>query len=230
MPSGIVLESLCGMPADLKPIAFLDLDGPILDVAPRHHRVYGDIVTSLGGTPLSLDEFWVAKRHRVPDREILARSGLAEVADYGERKRKVIEDLAYLRLDRLQPDVPEMLRQIGLRYRVVLVTLRQSASALREQLDNLGVDRFFTHILSAPADRRSGWETKLEMVRGAGLTGTPPGFFAGDTETDILAGRALGMATVAVCNGIRDEALLRCVSPDWVIPTLANLSSTELLK
>ena len=55
-------------------------------------------------------------------------------------------------------------------------------------------------------------------------------FFAGDTATDILAGRALGIFTVAVCDGIRDEAFLRKLAPDYIIPSLVALSATNLLQ
>lgn len=212
------------MPHGLRPIAFLDLDGPILDVASRHYRVYRDAVTQLGGRPVSSADFWSAKRRKVPDRDILARTGLAAAADsYHALKLEFIEAPSYLADDRLQAATPATLERIGCRYHLVLVTLRRSPSALRQQLATLGLISYFDHVLSAPADSGSGWKTKLALVRDAGFAAGAGDFFAGDTETDIKAGRALGITTVAVCNGIRDEDLLRAEQPDWIISSLADL-------
>ena len=231
MSPGTLLKFVRGMPAPLTPTAFLDLDGPILDVSLRHYRVYADSTASLGGTPISQAAFWSAKRLKTPDHELLGLSGLpAKNAAYQTLKLQGIETPSYLAHDRLQPQTKESLRQIALRYRLVLVTLRQSRSALQNQLAALELSPFFASILSGPADRRTGWETKCELIRSAGIVPGPDDFFAGDTETDILAGRALGVTTVAVCNGIREESILRQMSPDLIVLTLADLTSTKILK
>lgn len=220
------------MPADMKPIAFLDLDGPILDVAPRHHRVYGDIITSLGGTPISQEAFWSAKRLKTPDYDLLGQSGLlAEtIVAYQALKVRAIEAPSYLIHDRIQPQSKETLKLIAHRYRIILVTLRHSRKELENQLAALELSSYFSLVLSGPAGSRTGWETKRELVRKAGVVPGPEDFFAGDTETDILAGRALGVTTVGVCNGIREESILRQMSPDLIVLNLADLTSTKILK
>ena len=211
------------MPHGLKPLAFLDLDGPILDVALRHYRVYHAGVTRLGGQPISAPDFWAAKRRRVPDREILIQSGLTAVDDYNSLKLDLIEAPSYLAHDCLQPDTMATLEKIGRHYHLVLVTLRHSSISLQQHLAGLGLTPHFGHVLSASSDSGSGWKTKVALVHQAGLAAGPGDFFVGDTETDIRAGRALGIITVAVCNGIREEGLLRAEQPDWIIPTLADL-------
>ncbi len=213
------------------PTAFLDLDGPLLDVSTRHYRVYADLCAHLGGTPLAHAEFWSAKRSKTPDAEILRRSGLSDsVAEYRASKLTRIEDPDYLRLDRLQAGAGDMLVRLAERYRVVLVTLRQRRDALQAELEALGIGRHFADVLSAPAGAAEGWEVKCALVRKAGITPEPRDFFAGDTETDIIAGKALGVSTVAVCDGIRNESFLTALSPDWIIPTLSELTRTTLLR
>jgi phosphoglycolate phosphatase len=219
------------MPAPVKPVAFLDLDGPILDVSVRHYRVYADSIASLRGTPVSQQVYWAAKRRKTPDRALLVLSGLPDAtASYHALKLQAIESPAYLAHDRIQQYAVKSLEQIALRYDLVLVTLRHSRSALEQQLAELRLVPLFRKILSAPAGPHSGWETKCALVREAGLTPRSGDFFAGDTETDILVGRALGITTVAVCDGIREEGILRQYAPDFVVFTLSDLSSTPLMK
>lgn len=219
------------MSATVKPVAFLDLDGPILDVSSRHYLVYADSVASLRGTPVVKQVFWAAKRRKTTDRELLALSDLPnDATSYQALKLRNIENPAYLAHDRIQAHAQVALKRIAGRYDLVLVTLRHSRSALQQQLERLGLASLFMKVLSAPAGPRSGWETKCALVMEAGLTPGVGSFFAGDTETDILAGRALGITTVAVCDGIREEGILRQYAPDLIVLTLSDLASTPLLK
>ncbi len=209
--------------------ALLDLDGPILDVSPRHHRVYADGVRRLGGEPLDLGTFWAAKRGKISDHEILSRSGLPAAAEaYQVIKRETIEAADYLSLDRLQPGARDILHRLAERHSLVLVTLRHSRRGLLHQLAVLEIASLFTHILSARAGAVPGWQVKRDLVLEAGVALGPGAFIAGDTETEIRAGRALAVSTIAVCDGIRDERHLRPLAPDWLIPTLADLPATFL--
>lgn len=218
------------MSTTLKPIAFLDLDGPILDVSYRHHQVYADLVQGAGGRPLGRESFWTAKRQKVSDEKILDLTGTRiEPAVYQKQKLAAIEASSSLALDRLQPDVTSILGRLATRYRLVLVTLRHSRPALDLQLAALELKNSFEVVLSAPAGGEPGWKVKSQLVSSAGLVPTAGSFFVGDTETDILAGRALQVSTVAVSNGIREESFLRALSPDWIISSLAQLSATNFL-
>jgi phosphoglycolate phosphatase-like HAD superfamily hydrolase len=216
------------MPAAMT-TALLDLDGPILDVSPRHHRVYADGVRRLGGEPLDLGTFWAAKRDKISDHEILSRSGLPAAAEaYQGIKRETIEATYYLRLDRLQPGARDILYRLAERHSLVLVTLRHARRELLHQLAALEIASLFTHILSAPAGAAPGWQVKRDLVLEAGLALGPGAFIVGDTETEIHAGRELAVSTVAVCNGIRDERHLQPLAPDWLVPTLADLPAALL--
>src|SRR5436305_13307054 len=83
----------------------LDLDGPVLDVLPRHTQLHCDLVLQRGGRPLDPQAYWDAKRERRPETEILAETGLDAGAIQevlGERTRW-IESRRYLQLDRTWP-------------------------------------------------------------------------------------------------------------------------------
>jgi len=231
MFTGDLLKSLRRMSTVMKPAALLDLDGPILDVSLRHYLTYSNGIMRLGGKPVDRDTFWQAKRHKTPDSEILAQSGLHLEADaYNAIKFETIESIPYLNFDQLQPGVPAILRQIANRYHLILVTLRHSRDRLIEQLVSFGISGYFDNVLNIAVSTKTGWETKRDLINDAGIAVGTGDFFVGDTETDILAGKALGVMTVAVCNGIRAESYLKPLAPNWIIATLADLPATNLLK
>ena len=106
MSAGDLLELVRSMPSRVKAIAFLDLDGPIIDVSLRYFTIYSEGVVRLGGSPISRARFWSAKRHKIPDREILALSGLADAGEaYKAIKLSLIESPSYLVHDCLQAGV-----------------------------------------------------------------------------------------------------------------------------
>ena len=45
----------------------------------------------------------------------------------------------------------------------------------------------------------------------------------GDTEADVLAGKQVGLGTVAVLSGIRDEAHLSRAPADFLLPDIRSL-------
>lgn len=197
-----------------------DLDGPILDVSEKYYRVYADWVRAQGGEPVAKERYWQGKRQRLPDRELLAATGLAAGCEaYWAQRREVIETPPYLAFDRLWEGVEERLRRIAAVTPVVLVTLRRSPAALAGQLEQLGVAGLFARVLvgsgrDGAADRAA---IKVGLVRGEFGEGLGARWFIGDTETDIVAGRRLGLATAAVTFGIRDRARLEPFRPTLIL-------------
>jgi len=53
--------------------------------------------------------------------------------------------------------------------------------------------------------------------------GLAPALIVGDTEVDLQAGQALGLATIAVCNGIRAPQLLEAMHPNWLLEDIASV-------
>ncbi len=197
-----------------------DLDGPILDVSDKYYRVYADLVGERDHEPVSKAEYWESKRRRVSDGEILRRSNIQGwEKEFRHLRKSRIETQAYLRLDRIWPGVPELLRNLRSVGTLMLVTLRNSRAALEWQLRLFGLRPLFQHVLSEPGDGadedRSAVKVRLiEMAtRGCPLRG----WFIGDTETDVQAGQRLGLRTAAVTYGIRTEAHLVPLNPDVLL-------------
>jgi len=69
---------------------------------------------------------------------------------------------------------------------------------------------------------------RLAQVRAAELTGEPLDgrrtVMVGDTTRDVLAAKEAGAVSVAVASGTDDLALLQTVSPDHLLPDLADLA------
>ena len=214
------------MTDELQQILCFDLDGVLLDVSEKYYRLYVDLMNELGGEPLSKWEYWRSKRDRVPEKAIAERSGLqGRWNEYKRRRVDLIETVEYLNHDLTWPGIEEMLEGLRTKSLVYLVTLRQSSDQLERQLAQLGLSRLFHGVLRAlpEAGAENRGHVKAELVRKALGAGSRPGWFVGDTETDLEAGRLLDLRTAAVTFGIRSEQLLGRLSPDVVLRTPKEL-------
>ncbi|HSS50009.1 MAG TPA: HAD family hydrolase [Thermoanaerobaculia bacterium] len=201
----------------------LDLDGPLLDVLPRYHRLHSDLVLRHGGRPLDPEAYWDAKRKRGPEPQILAKSGLDPGAIrevLGERARW-IESWRYLQLDRTWPWTEAVLTDLSRRAPLVLVTARRHRRRLLRQLGELGLRGHFHRIVSGPGDETA--EAKARLLRDSRLPIPPGSVLVGDTEVDLASGRALGLRTAALTCGIRCAALLTPWNPDALLADLRDV-------
>lgn len=198
---------------------FLDLDGPVLDVSRRYHQVHRDLVLRHGGRPLDREEYWDAKRDRVPEPEILVRCGVASEVD-AERLRD-LEEPRYLALDRPWPWTGDVLEELARRGSLALVTLRNHPDRLAGQLAALDLARRFERIVAGRGDGTP--EAKAALLRESGIGWGPGSVLVGDTEVDVASGRALGLRTAALACGIRAPHLLERWSPDALLSDLRDV-------
>lgn len=205
------------------PVLFLDLDGTVVDVLPRYHRLHSDVVRRHGGNPLGEAEYWQAKREGVPETELLTRAGLAPEAAgrAAEVRLRRIESRRYLALDRLWPWTLSTLESLSRRALLVLVTLRQHPDRLGWELDRLGLDGFFERVVAGSGDGTP--EAKARLLREAGFGGQEGLALVGDTEVDIASGRALGLRTIALRCGIRSPEQLDRWEPDLLCDDLREV-------
>jgi phosphoglycolate phosphatase len=206
-----------------------DLDGPILDVADRYHRIYSAFVEQHGRTPLAAKVYWQHKRAKTPERLILELSGVSTrwASAYESHRKAQLERRAWLRFDRAWPDVAAALRRLARRHRVLLVTLRQNRRGLLWQLESLGLLPLFERVVTCRRESASS-NVKAAAVRrllghGHGHDALD-GWFVGDSEADLNAGRALGLKCAAVGFGIRHPDRLALLEPDVILRTPAALA------
>jgi phosphoglycolate phosphatase len=200
---------------------FLDLDGTLLDAAPRYQRLHADLVAAAGGQPLAAAEYWDLKRRRTPEREILARTGISPTtaAEIAARRDLLIEDEAYLRLDQPWPWVSGVLAELSHLAPLALITLRRQRNHALAQLAALGLDRHFAHVLIGRSDGTAEAKAALALE----IEPDPRSVLVGDTEVDVASGKALGFLTVAVTSGLRDAEHLAAAGPDVLLDDLRQL-------
>ncbi|MCK4271647.1 HAD family hydrolase, partial [bacterium] len=176
---------------------FIDLDGPLLDVSDKYHRVYKAVVEELGGVALPKETYWKLKRQKTDLAVILEHSGLPSStgAVYKTARLERIETPQFLHYDRLQPGAVKTLSKLCGKHDLFLVTLRAFAKVLGHELERLRLTPFFREILSAPGAPQKRHMTKVALIRSLGDVSSDEGIIVGDTETDIAAGKELSLTT-----------------------------------
>jgi phosphoglycolate phosphatase len=214
-------------------VIFFDLDGPLLDVSERYQILHRDLLEGMGVTPLAPNVYWQRKRQRCPEAAILKELRVSELEPlYSGRRLELIETDTYLAHDRLWPWTSSVLTTLTARYALILVTVRSKRDALERQLTRLSLRRFFRAVLSEPATDAVDAQ-KSRLIRhylSQQHRPTSGSWIIGDTEADIGAGRLLGLTTVAVRCGIRDDEQLARMNPTYLIDDIRTLPDLILRK
>jgi phosphoglycolate phosphatase len=214
---------------------FCDFDGPIVDVSERYYSTYqlglAEIQSfyrtagiSLPVRILSKEQFWKMKQERTPDVEIAMRSGLQgqQIDHFLQRVTRIVNQPALLHQDQLQSGVRWALALLQAQsVRLVLVTLRCQIQAT-QMLQSYGLDHIFSEIWgtqdsNAAYSNQSDHKTQLLEKAIAHLSWEnhlpAHAWMIGDTEADIVAGKAMDIPTIAVTCGIRSHNYLQKLQP-----------------
>ncbi len=207
---------------------FFDLDGTLLDIRQRFHRLHSDCLTGLHGTPLSPEQYWQLKQAKTSEADILKVNhddGL--LPEYEVLRKQQIEAIDYLQFDDYWDGMTYNLHNLGENFDLAIVTLRNDPASLEWQVEHLGLRDFFSVILyPEPGDESPvRHETKVAMVRRQFGDRPLSGWFIGDTEVDILAGKALGLKTCAVTFGLRNAEVMSTLQPDFLARSPEELYS-----
>jgi phosphoglycolate phosphatase-like HAD superfamily hydrolase len=103
--------------------------------------------------------------------------------------------------------------------------VRSNREALERQLTRLKLRHFFKAVLTEPAADPADAQ-KARLIRRYGAQQdllTYGSWIIGDTEADIGAGQLLGLTTVAVRCGIRDDGQLARMNPSYLIDDIRTL-------
>ncbi|HYN17952.1 MAG TPA: HAD family hydrolase [Actinomycetes bacterium] len=202
---------------------FFDFDGTLVDVRERHYRSYRSALAPLGGRPLDGTAYWRCKRRGAGLAEVLARSGVEPERrdEFLARFLAEIEAPALLALDRLFPGVEATLAALlGRGDRLVLLSLRRSPRAFADQVERLGIAGAFERV-DAGRTSEDGRMAKRDLVERAGFGA--PAAVVGDTEADIGAALALGLAPVGVTTGLRNRGYLLAAGAGTVVERIGQL-------
>ena len=201
---------------------FFDLDGTLLDVSERNYRVYSEVTKQFGGTPMDKTTYWDLKRKKTKWPELLPLSKLdaAIEREFLEVFITKIEDPKYLELDVLLPNAVRVLEEVSSKAACRLVSLRRNEANLHKELERLKLNDYFVEILSGHSES-DGYDKKIELIKSR--LGNSRGVIIGDTEADIVTGKNLGLTTVAMLSGIRDEKFLEVLEPDYMLNDISDV-------
>lgn len=203
---------------------FIDLDGTLIDIAPRHHRVYETCVRNYDGKVLPPEKYWQLKRDDTPWSEILLLSDVdvSVKDDFLKLFISKIESPEELSRDELFVDSLNVLEKLSGRHDLYLLSLRRDESALNQEIDELGIRRFFKQILSGHSETKSGTLTKkAEIIRSTGVD-LQTVVVIGDTEADVVAAQDIGATSIALRSGIRSGKFLSAINPGYLVDGIGD--------
>lgn len=125
------------------------------------------------------------------------------------------------------PNVRVTLQTLSKRAKLALVTMRfVPKSEIIEELGKFGLAQFFTYIVTALDSHKPkpSPEALIETVRGLDLN-LCDCMMVGDSVTDVRAGKAAGMITVAVLSGLFSKEELSVELPDIILNDVTELPS-----
>ena len=201
-----------------------DLDGTLLDDRKRHYACYLDIVEKYGGTPVSEERYWELKRNKIKRTVLLEETAFeGTYQQYLDEWIERIEQIGYLRREKLRPGAEELLKKLHTAAeKVVLVTMRNHTERVEQQLQWLGIAGYFDAIFIGKSLQG---QKKTDVVS----TAIPDiaekhVLVIGDTEDDEQVAKSLGADFVAMITGLRDKKYLGadcyadCIADvaDWI--------------
>lgn len=174
---------------------YFDFDGTLADVWQRFYRIFVDASRI---SEISLEEYIRAKKEIPRDAEIAAFFGAQLPDDYWEKKRKMLEDPAYLAYDRLI--VPaEQLCSFFRKYECRILTNRRHPEAFRMQLIALGLEELTEKsVVLNPDDKIS----KAQYLQKTHPNETV--YLVGDAEAESQAAQIDSVKVFLVRTGLRD--------------------------
>lgn len=168
---------------------------------------------------LDFAEYWEYKRDGIGHGEILR--GIFDYPDdsiglFQQSWLGLIEQPEWIGYDKPFPGITEKLVELTGRYSLVMVTARQSADVVKEQIGKFGWEGLFDHVLV------TGQEMEKKDLILNRVSVTPDDWFIGDTGIDIQTGKFLKIKTAAVLSGFRNSKKLEKYHPDVIIDGLLD--------
>ena len=191
----------------------IDFDGTIVCPKQRDYVAYKQLVENFCGTVLEIEEYWALRRSKTNLHEILAASSIesSKHEDWIRRRFALSEDIDLIALDTLLDGVSDFLSNISKTHRLHLLSARRHKERMIEEMKRLGVFEFFSSV-NVAKDKGEFLKTRTYV--------SP--IVIGDTEVDILGGKANGFFTVGVLTGIRDFAQLNTLGCDVILQSITD--------
>lgn len=199
-----------------------DLDGTLLNSKERLYRLFVFLVPELD---ISFDQYWIYKRSKISNLEIIKKYGLPIDSSIFETSwMNLIESEKYLNYDFLFEGVTALLNELRNKFDLFLITDRQSVTNTISQIKKLNIFHMFREIFITEQKKK-----KQELLTQKKIF-TNNDLLVGDTGVDILAAKELGMKSLAVCSGFRSEEVLAEYKPDYIYPGVSSINFQEFIQ
>jgi len=216
---------------------FTDFDGPIIDVSERYYQVYQYVLREASQSsdllPLDKNTFWDYKRAKVPEKEIGIRSGLnpEQAKEFARLRKKLVHAIEYFPLDEIHPTAIAALERLQAAGVMLGVVTMRLVRELEPALAKFDLERFFAvehrycisndHVKDDDIrDKAMLLTSAHKAFKKATVDEDAQCYMVGDTEADILAGQRLGIPSLAVLSGIRNQHHLDKLAPWKVVQNL----------
>ncbi len=202
---------------------FLDLDGTIVDSTQAYIEAARIAFRAIGQKP---PQTRVA--FEIP-RRLEQGLQLNDLTECNTKKWMKLYFEAYYSVTeaktKLFPNVSEALDALSQRAKLALITMRYVPSqVIQKELDYFGVSKYFTNIVTAldTYKPKPSPEALIQCVRALDVEMCDC-IIAGDSVSDVRAGKAAGAQTVGLLSGLfaREELAREC--PDLILPDVTAL-------
>jgi phosphoglycolate phosphatase-like HAD superfamily hydrolase len=213
----------------IKAKAFIfDIGGTLLDTKGRFHVTLNKIFKEWGMKPLSWQELRECYPNWGIDKLVLKKSGKKEEAKRFWKEFSLQYHTYKKAEEPLIPGAKEVLARI---YQAGIPSAISTyvflpPQEVKESLAKYGIDKFFSHIITAFQGRNKDYLYKKDIIPQAleRLKKKPQDtVLVSDTFEDMEIGRRLGLKTVAVLSGLVSREYLAKANPDAIIDSVAQL-------
>jgi phosphoglycolate phosphatase len=209
-----------------------DLDGTLIDSIDIYFTIVEKALKKLNLPAVSRNRILEAAESEEFRWElVLPQDVLNRKAEIIDEAWAVINEIApkmfadNLELIRGAGHIVESLSSNGLKVGLVTSTQRQYLETKMQPLKNAGVDTLFEAIITSDDVEKRKPSPDPLIVCAKQLDIKPSScVYVGDTTTDIKAGKAAGMRTVAVLTGFDEYEILEKENPDAIIDSIRNLT------
>jgi HAD superfamily hydrolase (TIGR01509 family) len=126
---------------------------------------------------------------------------------------------------RLLPNIFSALETLSERFKLALITMRYVPNqVIQKELDYFGISQYFTHIVTAldTSKPKPSPEALVRCVKALDVNMCDC-IIAGDSVSDVRAGKAAGARTVGVLSGLFGREELAKENPDLILPDVTVL-------
>jgi HAD superfamily hydrolase (TIGR01509 family) len=208
-----------------------DLDGTIIDSLETYTQAFNRGLEQLHEEPIPKNELAALLNTGLGLKDTIMKRYSSLDQETAEKYFEEIRD-AYLELEkegvRLQPGAREVLSRLKARgVKIGIVTGRTTSGEGRwHELRRLNAAQFIDVMITGADSARNkpAPDGLIKCIRELGLSAQEC-VFVGDSQADLLTGKAAGVKTIGITTGVAEKGALTLEKPNAIIDSMAELTS-----